>query len=178
MEIRYTLNRDDYKEFLQLAYARVYRIGKGKIKFFFLHLVGWFFIGMALNAVFRFNTQYGGLDFFHLHLAVVFLGTGTTWICGTAVYHRRFYTRYSLGDDGYLSKAQHARFTDEGIVLSGKDTKQTYLWSAVQATESAKNVVCLFIDNSQAIIFPKRAYRDKDQLDSFLELVDSKTKKR
>lgn len=176
MNIEYTLTRKDYREFLQLTYKRIARIGKGNLKFFSLNLVAWIFIGMAFAAAVQFYDVYAWFDFFHLNSALIFLGIGFAWLVGISVYQRRFYLHYSIDNEGHLLQQHHASITEDAIEVSSSMTRASYSWSAFQGRECSKNLVCLYIDNGQAIIFPKRAFQGENQFEEFIALFDSKTK--
>jgi len=174
MEIEFKLTRKDYGEFLKLAYSRMSRIGKGNMKFIVLNTVTWMLIGVAATGMFRFYELHDEIDFMHLNIALLFLGLGVIWLFGITVYQRKFYLHYSIGEQGHLLKKQIARITDDVISIDTKDSKQTYSWSAVQGAEYSKHLACLFIDNGQAIIFPKRAFESDSKMEEFKALVDGK----
>lgn len=172
MEIEFELTRVDYSEFLKLAYARMSRIGKGHAKFFVLNMVAWVFIGVAATGVFRFYEMYDGIDFLHLNLALLFLGLSVIWLFGATMYQRKFYLRYAIDEKGHLLKKQKASITDTGITISTADSMQAYSWPAIQGADYSSNLACLFIDNGQALIFPKNAF--KSDFEDYRSLVESK----
>lgn len=174
MELEFELTREDYKEFVKHAYSRMARIGKGKMKFFVLNLVAWVLIGIAATGVFRFYEMYDGIDFLHLNLAFLFLGFSVVWLIVITVYQQKFYLRYALDEHGHLLKPQVASITEETIDISTNVSNQTYAWSAIQGSEYSDNLAYLFIDNGQALIFPKRAFESDSQMEAYVALVDSK----
>jgi YcxB-like protein len=175
MEIEFELTRADYGEYLKLAYARMFRIGKGGMKFFVLNIVTWVFIGMGVTGIIRFYELYDGIiELLRLNLALLFLGLSVIWLLGVTVYQRKFYLRYAIDEQGYLLKKQKANFTDDGITIFTSDSKQTYSWAAIQGNEDSSNLACLFIDNGQALIFPKSAFNSDFKMDEYRSLVKSK----
>jgi hypothetical protein len=174
MEIEFTLNRKEYLEFLKLAYARMTRIGKGNSKFFALNVLVWIFIGMGLTGIFRFYKTYEGLDFKHLNLALVFLAISAIGLFAVAIYQRKFYLYYALNEDGHMLKRQKAKFTYDEIDIVTADTSQSFSWSSIQGKECSKNLICLYIDNSQALILPKRVFSGDGQIKEICELIDNR----
>lgn len=174
MEIEFELTRNDYGEFLKIAYSRMSRIGKGNTKFFVLNLVTWVLIGIAATGVFRFYEIYDEIEFLHLNIALLFFILSVIWLFGVTVYQRKFYLHYSIDEQGHLLKKQIARITDDKISISTNDSKQIYSWAAIRGAEYSKHLACLFIDNGQALIFPKRAFKSDSKIEDYKSLVNKK----
>ncbi len=176
MNIEYQLTRNEYREFLKLTYQRIARIGKGNIKFIALNLVAWIFIGLAFAATDRFYEVYGWIDLHHLNFALTFLGIGVVCLIAISIYQRRFYMHYSIDEEGYLLQKHNASINKDTIDVTTSDTQASYSWGAFQGRECSNNLVCLYIDNGQAVIFPKRAFQNEEQFEEFISLFDSKIK--
>lgn len=176
MNFEYQLTRNEYREFLKLTYKRIARIGKGNLKFTSLNLAAWIFIGMAFAATVRFYELYSWIDFLHLNLALIFLGIGILSLVAISIYQRSFYMRYSIDEEGYLLQKHHASITEDGVDATTNYIRTSYSWGAFQGRECSKNLVCLYIDNGQAVIFPKQAFENEEQFEAFISLFDSKIK--
>lgn len=174
MEIEFALNRKDYLEFLKLAYSRMTRIGRGNSKFLAANVVVWIFIGMGFTGIFRFYETYDGLEFKHLNLALVFFAVSGIGLLAVTIYRSKFYLYYSLNENGYMLKGQRARFTNDEIDIVTSDTSQSFSWRSIQDKEYSKNLICLYIDNAQALIVPKRAFSSEGELEEVCELLDSR----
>lgn len=169
MEIEFTLTRADYAEFLKHTYARLLRLGKGNVKFTVINLIVWILIGIGLTGVLRFYETYNGLDFIHLNIGLSFLAIGLICLFAITIYQRKFYMRYSLSESGYLLRKQKAIFNEVVVEVSNDVGQQTYTWKAFQGLEYSKNLVYLFIDNGQAVIFPRNLIEENEALKNLLD---------
>ena len=172
METTFRLTRDEYAEFIKLAYGRMTRIGRGGKKFFFINVLVWIAIGMGFAGVFRFYEVYEGIDFQHLNYALLFWGVSIVGLILATMYQRKFYMHYSISDNGHMLKEQSVSVTGEKILFSTINTNQSYEWSAIQEIEKSKNLMCMYIDNNQALLIPFRSFDDKKSRNEFVDFVE------
>jgi len=175
MDIEFKLNREEYEEFFKLAYSRLSRIGKANTMMRATNLVVWIFIGIGFTGIFRFYDVYEGLDFQHLNFALGFWVIGILGFIAASLYRRKVYIHCSIDEDGQVLKNQKVSLTEEGIRCYTTDSEQSYSWSTIQDKEHSKNLICLYIDNTQALLIPKRSFNEPAQLQQFTDYIDRKT---
>lgn len=174
MEVEYELSREEYVEYVKLAYARMARIGKAHLQMFAINIVIWIFVGMGIMGLFDFYKSYDGIDFSYLNLTLVLWGIAIVGLIAVTVYQRKFYMHHSLNENGRMMKRQTVSLTDEAIGFRTVDSEQTYWWPAIMAKEVSKHLICLYIDNNQALLIPKRVFADEAHLQEWLSYIDNK----
>ncbi|RLW60447.1 MAG: hypothetical protein B6D75_07475 [gamma proteobacterium symbiont of Stewartia floridana] len=172
METKFKLTRDEYAEFIKLAYGRMAKIGNGGKKFFLINLLAWIVIGMGFAGIFRFYEVNEGINFQHLNYALMFWGISIVGLILATTYQRKFYMHYSLSDNGHMLKEQSVSATEESITFSTINTKQSYEWTAIQEIEISKSFICMYIDNNQALLVPCRSFKDKESKEEFVNFVE------
>ena len=172
MKIEFSLNRGEFNEFLRLAYRRMSNIGNGGKKFFTINVIVWIFVGMGFTGIFRFYEAYDGLDFKHLNYALIFWGISVVGFIATTTFQRKFYMKYALSDQGHMLKEQKVSFSNEGVRITTDNTEQFFSWAAFQDKECSDNLICLYIDNSQAVLIPKRVIQGSSHEDELNEIID------
>jgi len=172
METKFKLTREEYVEFLKMAYQRMARIGNGGKKFFSINLVLWIVIGMGFAGIFRFYEVYEGIEFQHLNFALISWGVSIAGLILATAYQRKFYMHYSLNDNGHMLKEQSVLVTEENITFTTINTKQSYEWTAIQEIEKSKSFICMYIDNNQALLIPFKAFKEENEKIKFIEFVE------
>jgi len=174
MDTEFKLTREEYVEFIKLAYSRMSRLGGGSKKFIFINIIVWIFIGMGFAGIFRFYEVYEGLDFKHLNIALTFWVIGILGIIAASIYQRKFYLHHSLSEDGRMLKDQKVTLSDDAITFSTVDCNQSYSWSSIRDCEYSENLICLYIDNNQALLIPKRAIGEETKLQELIDFINIK----
>ncbi len=135
METKFKITREEYVEFLKLAYGRMAKIGNGGKKFFFINMFLWVIIGMGFAGIFRFYEVYEGIEFKHLNFALLSWGVSIVGLILATIYQRKFYMHYSLSENGHMLKEQSVSVTEENITwgllkIPPKRHDVSSLWTA------------------------------------------------
>ena len=172
MEIEFALNRKEYEEFVNAAYARIFRIGKSSSKMFVLNMVVWIFFGVGFAGLFHFYEQYCHLDLAHLNVALCSILIGVIGFLGTRVYLKKLFFKNSVHDNGRMLKPQKLQISEQGLKFQTNDCVQSYSWPSIQDFEESKNLYCFYLDNNQALLVPKRSVAEIGITEEFLNYAN------
>lgn len=67
-------------------------------------------------------------------------------------------------------------FTEENVFITTTNTKFTAKWSTFSKIEEKEDLICLYNNQNQAHVIPKRCFDQKEEIDSFLSWVSLKLK--
>lgn len=174
MKKKFELSRNEFEEFIQLAYSRMSLIGQGDKKMLVVKIFIWVFIIMGFAGIIWFHLENEGLNLMRLNLSLVFFGIGLLGIVAFGIYQREYYRHYSLHESGHILKEQTVIITKTGIHFETVNTKQFYLWSAIQTVETSKHLICLYIDNNQALLVPKTIFNSERTEHAFISYINEK----
>jgi len=175
MEIEFNITEEEHAEFIKSACIRLAKLGKINKNLFAINICEWIAIGFGFAALIKFYEVNNGLNFYHLNFAVISLIVGGIIIFLSMLYKARIHIKHSLNKDGHMLKKQTVLANNESICFNTIDTKQSFNWSAVLYKECTQNLILLYIDNNQALIIPKRAFSNTDEMNMFMKLIESKS---
>ena len=67
-------------------------------------------------------------------------------------------------------------FTEENVSITTTNTEFTAKWSTFSKIEEKEDLICLYNNQNQAHVIPKRCFDQKEEIDSFLSWVNLKLK--
>ncbi len=173
MELEFHLNRKDFAEFNRLAQARIRRIGKSRFKFMLLDMLVWLFVGIGMMGLVRLR-QTMVSDPLPLYLSVFSLGVAILLGVVYLVLKGRHFLRHALDDRGAFLSEQSLLLGEDEIVSRSPHITARLTWDAILDADWSGKLVCLFIDNNQAIVIPKRAFEDEQQMREAVALIKRK----
>jgi hypothetical protein len=172
MEVKFKLLKNEFEEFIKLAYARMTRIGHGNKKMFVVNVFVWIFIGIGFASIFRFYKAHEEFNLIPLNVSLIFFVIGLVGVFVASIYRQKYYIKYSLNESGHFLKDQTVSITEERIKIKTVNTEQLYLWSAIQDIEISKDLICMYIDNNQALLIPKKAFESENYKNEFVSYIE------
>ncbi len=85
----------------------------------------------------------------------------------TVAVSRMLFFQSVLADDGIVTAPHILEIGREGVSVESSFHREYYGWSAIQACEEDKQSIYLFLDNSHALIIPKRSFPTGETADAF-----------
>ena len=173
MEIEYELTKDDLYAFQwrsAFTSSRARRQGWKPYAFLFIFLL--------LVCVLQ---SYGpdGFNFSLLNFAVLLvcfpIVALATWL-STRITVRRFINKTlkeERPEKGQLGKHKVV-LTDTGLVESTAVNESSRTWAGIDRIEQDSNYIFVYVAPIQAIIIPKRAFRDLSAIEAFVDFIRAK----
>lgn len=174
MEIEFTLSRKEYEEFVCAAYAKIARIGKINTKMFVANIIAWIFVGAGFTGVLRFYETANIQSFKDLTIGLALLLIGALAVFAVSIFKNKLYLHHSIGKNGRMLRPQKVQLSENGIKFSTSDCEQMYSWNVIQKQQKTKNLVCLYIDNNQALLIPMRSLKEQNISEEFLAYLSDR----
>lgn len=76
------------------------------------------------------------------------------------------------GEPGILYGSRHLSFDEDQIVVDQAGAISEYNWHHITKMVEDNHAVYLYVGNVQAIIMPKRAFNQKDEVEKFMAYVE------
>ncbi|WP_078120088.1 YcxB family protein [Thiosocius teredinicola] len=175
MEVKFALNRPEFAEFINAATHRVQSRDKhASLKATLANLALWLLIGLGFAAVVQFyQRNHESVDMLPLYLAV------GAWLCAFVLYlfwgveQQKHLMRNMLSDSGCTLIEQQVVLTSDGVTVTSAMGTQSVAWEGVLDYDETASLLCLYVDNSIALLVPKRAFEDESDMAAFKQFVSA-----
>lgn len=172
MELSFKLTRDDYLEFIKHTYARMAKIGNLNTKLFIINMFIWAAVTIGFISIYKVFQTTQGDELIHLSIFLVFWSIAAIAVFSSIYYERKYYMYHSLNDDGLFFKNQRVEVSEEGYRVITGGTESFYKWTAILQIENTKNLICMYLDNNQALLIPKRALEGENMQNKLQAYID------
>ncbi len=180
MEITYTLTKEDFWRFHQFCVARQIHVSPAVLRLLDYVYAGlWCYMAFLLARQiwlfrFLFGYGYGGWKFFFLlHERRLFnLAAYTVLLAYLFIGQKLLFLRKASLQSALYEPT--LRILRPDALYSQAGGKKTFLpWHKFQVVTEDKNAVYLFLQKSQAVIIPKRAFADQGASSAFVQAAQN-----
>ena len=172
MELSFSLDDDDYREFVKHARTRVDAQANIRAKLSAWAWAFWGSIVLALIATAYFWSENRDAALLPWYAALFFTGAGIATFYWYLHRYSELQTTHFNAPDGFFKQAQRVTVTDAGLTVVRTTSSQTYQWAAIKSLCCSNRLLCLHLDTAQALCVPRRAFSSRDQEDSFVAAVE------
>lgn len=174
MEIAYQPTREDYEEYLCVAWQNAESLA-GKSG----NVLAWslaVYVPLAVAAVgfFDFLSQYSGPGTSVLFVALGALGWSFIALLLWTGLGKKRYLRSAVLDDGWFLRPATLKLMPQGLETRAGELGFELPWSGILAMRQTDRLIMLFFDGTAALVIPKRAFSDQTQLADFIGIVQSR----
>lgn len=174
MQIKYQLNRKDFKEYVGIAWKRLYTLTDENYVAFAWNLVIYIPLGVAAMSLYRFLSENSGSYEKPIYIAVAALvAYFALHYLGRLFQSKRHY-KWGVLDKGWFLAPSTLTLTDSGIVTRTENQNFELTWKGILSAQESNNLVLLFFDGMGAIVIPKRSFNGEKEKNEFMEIVKSK----
>jgi len=92
------------------------------------------------------------------------------WLTCRFVFSSFLQSHY-LNDDWTILGDRHLDLSDAKVEMTGKHSQASYDWAVVQDITQTKNVLVIWVEPAAGIIVPRRAFKNFDEVEAFIEYV-------
>ena len=172
MELAFSLDDDDYRDFVKHARARVDTEANIRAK---LSPLAWAFwscaaLGVAATAYFWMENRGAFLGYWYAALAFV-----VGWIVTGYWYLRRYnelQTANFTSSGGSFKEQRRLNVSESGVSVVTATSTQHFQWKAILSFRQSDRQFFLHLDTAAAICVPRRAFPSPEQAQTFSALVE------
>lgn len=173
MVIPYQLTREDYKEYLSVACANAQNLAGRSSANLGWNLAIYVPLFIAVTGFFIFVSEYAGPGVEFLYVAIgALLWFFVAILLWNWLGKKRYLTSMVL-DDGWFLKPATLTLMPHGIETRADKLGFELPWSAILGMQHTSNLILLYFDGASALVIPKRAFSNQDQLADFIGVVES-----